>query len=216
MPVSARLVSLRLDGQYIPARNAPSVIEHSVTATVSRGVRRIKPAMEKSLQGVYQSLKKRHGNRWQGTGLFGSHGGPDLKLRSGEGLKSIRDSISVNYDNQMGVVATIDTGTMGVHETGATITPRRGKYLAIPTVYALTSRGNPRTSPGKARNTFFRMTKAGNLFLFRRVKGEAPVPLFLMRTMVGLKARLGLKEAIEAMADAFPDKAAAALMEANR
>jgi hypothetical protein len=210
MPVSARLVSLRLDGRYIETRAAPAVIRQETTATVTRGVRRMRDPMERGLQNVYASLKKRHERRWPRTGLFGGdRGSPDLFARSGKGLRSIRDSISVRLNGQMGVVGSIDTGTMGVHETGATITPR-GRFLLIPTVFALTSRGNKRVTPGKARNTFFRLTKAGNLFLFRRVKGDRPVPLFLLRGMVGLRARLGLKEAVERMADAFPERAAQA------
>jgi phage gpG-like protein len=217
MASRARLVALRLDGQQYSAANGVKVLENNLTATVNTGVRKLREPMQKTLQAVYNALKERHGSRWPSSPLFGGNpGGRRLFARSGGGLKSIKESISTRYDGQMGVVGTISTGTMTIHETGG-VTKARGKYLAIPTVYALTSRGNPKQPVGRWRNTFFRETKNGNLFLFRRIKGSnAVTPLYLMRKSVKIKARLGLKQTLDKFSPYFAREAEAAFAEAMR
>jgi hypothetical protein len=78
-----------------------------------------------------------------------------LSSRSGGGLRSIKDSIKVTAGNPNEVTGSITTGKMTVHETGATITPRKAQYLTVPLTPALNSSGLPlRSSAREWDNTF--------------------------------------------------------------
>lgn len=150
---------------------------------------------------AYENLRRRHNTKWnRSSGLFGSHDntGTRLFMRSGRGLKSIKDSIHVAV-TPTGLDASISAGDMGIHETGGTIRPRSSKYLAIPTKFALDAsgkdrRGGPRNYGGN--RTFSRRTKSGALFVFRR-EGKRIVPLYLLKRSVKINARLGLQDTLE-------------------
>lgn len=150
-----------------------------------------------ALKRTYENLRRRHNRPWTRAGLFGSRGGSGLRLRSGRGLRSIRDSIEVSTTGS-GVRAEISAGELSMHETGATVVPRRARYLAIPTVFALDGHGNPRRRGPRSysSHSFVAKTKAGNLFVFQRMRGDRIVPLYLLRKQTKIKARLGLGDTL--------------------
>lgn len=184
-------------------RNASDEVEVYLKTTVSRGVRKLKEPTEKFFRSVYRALRSRHGDRFPSGGLFGrsrSKSSP-LMRRSGRGLMSIRNSISVDYDRKMGVEGSISSAGMTVHETGATVTGR--PYLAIPTIYAMTSRGQERRqSPRNWPNSFTKRSRKGNLFVFRRESGSI-LPLYLLKKKVKIPARLGLQDEFNRQAPRF-------------
>lgn len=171
----------------------------AITVQVTSGVRRLKPVLQDSLNRVYNKLEKKHGNQWPTSGgLFGrSRNSRVLNVRTGRGLRSIKNSIRVKFTGNQGIQAEISAGELAIHETGATVTSR-GKYMTIPTVFAMTGSGTPiRSSARRWDNTFIRESRAGNLFIFRRLGGKTIVPMYLLKTRVRIPARLGLAKAIE-------------------
>jgi hypothetical protein len=159
----------------------------------------MKPVLLDSLNRVYSKLEKRHNRQWPSSGnLFGrSRSSPILNMRTGRGMRSIRNSIRVKFLGNQSIEANISAGDMGIHETGGIISSR-GRYMTIPTVHALTSSGTPiRPSARQWTNTFVRESRAGNLFIFRRLSGKTIVPLYLLKSRVRIPARLGLAKAIE-------------------
>jgi len=93
-----------------------------------------------------------------------------------------------------GMEAQMSTGTsyMTVQETGATIRPKRAKFLTVPTDYALDSRGIPlKRSAREWGNTFVARSKKGNLIVFQK-RGRGIVPLYVLKKEVRIPARLGL------------------------
>jgi hypothetical protein len=123
-----------------------------------------------------------------------------LASRTGRGLASIRRSIRAEIDPiaYRHAEASISTGTMGIHETGGTIRPRRAKFLAIPLRPALDSRGILRAKPRDWTDTFVARSGEGNLIIFQRSFGGRYVtPLFLLRRQVTIPPRLRLGETVQ-------------------
>lgn len=192
-------------------------VERILTTTVTTGVRKTKDPTTRYLRRIYRALRKTHGDRFPtSSGLFGrDQSNPDLARRSGRGLKSIRESINVRYNGRMGVEGRISTGTMGIHETGGTIEAQNSEYLAIPTRYAMTSRGQPRKkSPRNWTNTFARKTRNGNLFIFRNEGKGNIIPLYLLKRYVYIPARLRLRETADDLAPTYVAELDAALSRA--
>jgi hypothetical protein len=88
-----------------------------------------------------------------------------------------------------------------------TVTPKSGRFLAIPLPAALGNHGVPRGRPRDAAvwgSTFFARSKNGNLILFGRQlyvkgarKGEAKtgvVPLFIMKTSVNIPVKIAVED----------------------
>ena len=125
--------------------------------------------------------------------------GEVLNVRSGKGRASITTDVS-DAPRSFSVGAPGETGRyLGAHETGATIVPRRAKVLTIPLDAAKTAAGVPRWSAREApfEDTFWRRTRAGNLILFGKNRGEPIVPLFLGVAQVTLPQRRWLLPAFE-------------------
>lgn len=84
-----------------------------------------------------------------------------------------------------------------VHEFGATITPKRTKFLAIPIGPAKTAAGAARApGPRDYPDTFVRRSKAGKLMIFRKV-GKRVVPLFVLVKRVVIPKRPWLLPAVK-------------------
>ena len=80
-------------------------------------------------------------------------------------------------------------GEAAVHEHGATIRPRRAKYLAIPLPAALSSRGTLLRRPRKWKNTFVAKSRKGNLIIFQK-RGKTIIPLFVPSTNLVVAPRV--------------------------
>lgn len=168
-------------------------IESRLTKEVERGVARVGREILRSLKQVATKLRETHSNPWNGRMVNDTN---KLQRRSGDGLKSILQSI--RQTNGMNVVGgQITTGSMGaIHETGGIIAARRSKYLTIPLPAALDSRGLPKKA--KARDwedTFVARSQGGSLLIFQKKMGKV-VPLYLLKSSVRIPARLGLGKTI--------------------
>jgi hypothetical protein len=160
------------------------------------------------LVSVTEALEQRHGAGWpSGTSP------KTLSKRSGGMLKSIVESVRVN-----GTTFDTITGEIGgsriarVQEFGATITPKKAKYLTIPLPAALDQRGVPlKKSARDWDNTFVARSKAGNLIIFQR-RGAIIVPLYVLKTSVTIPPRLGMGATLSAGIPYFVDRAMDAMV----
>ncbi|QSY98651.1 hypothetical protein J2J97_31775 (plasmid) [Rhizobium bangladeshense] len=169
-------------------------IVKELDASPNRVARKVSDAMRRSLQRVAGALEDAHSTPWNGDVV---NPRDTLQRRSGEGLKSIRDSIHVTGSGGSveNVKGSISTGTMTIHETGGTITAKSGKYLTIPLPAACDSRGVPlRRSARDWDRTFVQRSRRGNLIIFQR-QGRKLVPLYLLKPSVYIRPRLGLERA---------------------
>ena len=83
-----------------------------------------------------------------------------------------------------------------IHETGGTIRPKHSKYLAIPLDAALTAKGVARGRPRDFKDTFFAVSKKGNLIMFGKSMGKV-VPLFAMKKEVKIPKRPYMKPSLQ-------------------
>ena len=159
--------------------------------------------MKTFLEGVAEAMARRHGGAWPG-------GTSDrtLSRRSGDLIQSIKDSVRVTGNT----LANVQGGIGGAfylrtHEYGATIRPKKAKYLAIPLPEALNANGTPKlASPRQWKNTFVKQSKAGNLLIFQK-RGRQIVPLYVLKKEVKIRPRLGLGETLQAGLPYFVDRA---------
>lgn len=159
--------------------------------------RQVKSATQKvgldildTLQRVAARLREEHGSPYSGPDPSSTV----LKVRSGAGLRSILNSVKLKGATLETIEGSISTAGLTVHETGATITPRRSKYLTVPLPAALTSQGLPKRA--RARdwdNTFVQRSRRGNLIIFQR-RGASIVPLYILKDRVRLPPRLGMEK----------------------
>jgi hypothetical protein len=207
--------SISVNGRnYSSITAASDAIGRDLDRAVNAGLTQVSVELRKALDMLFAELAAKHGSPWpNGGGAFGT--APDrLSLRSGRGLRSIKDSIKVTQ--QPGeVVGQISTGALTVHETGATITAKNARYLTIPLRAALDGRGVPLRS--RARDwddTFIARTPGGALLIFRKETGGTITPLYLLKKSVRIPKRLGMTEAFDRMVPYFQAKAIAALEKA--
>lgn len=214
----AKGVSLKVDtvivgGKSRSKRASSDEIKGAMTATVDRGVRKLRDPVEDTLRAVYKALAKRHGQPWSPRGLFGSRRRVALQTRSGGGLKSILDTIDVKWNRQGGQVGTLSAGALAVHEKGGSVRPKNSKYMAIPTVYAMNSNGtdryySPWNIPGK---TFVKKSARGNRFIMQRNSGGKLTPYYLLKKRIVIPPRLGFAAEFEKQTIRFEDRMRKAL-----
>jgi hypothetical protein len=193
--MSENPITIQIGGStFTDLDEAVDWIVKELDASPNRVARKVSDAMRRSLQRVAKAMEEAHSSAWNGN-LVNS--GNTLQRRTGEGLKSIRDSIYVTGSTGSvdDVKGSISTGSMTIHETGGTITARSGKYLTIPLPAACDSRGVPlRRSARDWDKTFVQRSRKGNLIIFQR-RGRELVPLYLLKPSVYIRPRLGLEKA---------------------
>ena len=146
------------------------------------------------LDSVAEALAKRHGVAWpSGTS------GQSLSKRSGGLVDSIIKSVTVEGTTFETIEGHIGAAfPYGIHEFGGVITPKSAKYLTIPLPAALDNRGVPlRKSAREWEHTFVATSKAGNLIIFQR-RGAAIVPLYVLKSSVPIRPRLGMGKTLDA------------------
>lgn len=193
MPIVEVMVGKTL---YEDVVSAFGHIADDIGEGIERGLIEAKPLLLKSLRNVATRMEKEHGSPWNGQVRNPSR---HLQSRSGEGLRSIRDSIRVAAENGTLIAGQISAGSLSFHETGGTIRARGGGYLTIPLPAALDPRGVPlRQRARQWDNTFVRRSRKGNLLIFRRIPGARDLtPLYILKTEVHIPARLGMTEAVD-------------------
>lgn len=166
---------------------------------------RVSEFMMETMNDIYKQLEYVHGKQWPlNDSMFGTSS-RNLAMRSGAGLASVKQSISVRTSASSGgfiVTGTISPGLLTVHETGATITAKSSKYLTIPLRAALDSRGLPlRQRARDWENTFVASSKNGrNLFIYQR-QGKDIVPLYLLKSSVYIPPRLKMRDTVAEFGD---------------
>lgn len=177
-------------------------IQKRISESVDASSKPLTREMRRTLQRVAREMERRHSRPWNGMVVNPSD---RLQRRSGGGLRSIRNSIDVfNAASINEVRGQITTGNMTVHETGATIRPRRAQYLTIPLPAALDQRGVPlRERARDWDNTFVARSRSGNLLIFRKTPGLNDIaPLYILKREVTIRPRLGMEKVI--INDALP------------
>lgn len=161
------------------------------------------------LESVAEALVKRHGGAWPG-----GTGEKSLSRRSGKLIASIEKSVQVTgtqFDDIRGYIGAAFPG--GVHEYGATIRPKTAKFLTVPLPAALNPNGTPKKSAREWQNTFVARTKNGNLVIFQK-SGTSITPLYVLKTFVKIKPRLGMGATLNAGLPYFVDRAADQIVKA--
>lgn len=79
----------------------------------------------------------------------------------------------------------VDVPYAAVHEYGATIRPKRARYLTIPLAANKTAGGDVRMAPRMIRNAFFVRSRRGNLLMMDPQRG----PMFVLVNQVKVPAR---------------------------
>lgn len=155
---------------------------------------------------IEEALKKRHGGAWPGGTTDNT-----LSKRTGRLTRGIRtDAKGDTFDTVQGTIAL--PFPAGVHEFGATITPKKSKYLTVPLPASMDKRGVPlKKSARDWKNTFIAMSKKGNLIIFQK-SGKKVVPLYVLKSEVKIKPRLGVRKTIETAIPYFVDEATDALL----
>lgn len=187
-------------------------VERVLTKRIQSGMTASHRVMIQTLDRIYSELKTKHGKPWPtGSGTWGTAPG-FLASRSGGGLRSIKESIDTSIDSAFTVVeGKISTAKLTTHETGVTITAR-GKYLTIPFRTALDGRGLPlKRSAREWDRTFVRMSRKGNLIIFRKDGTGRVIPLYLLKRSVKIPPRLGMAETVENELPYFEAKALRAI-----
>lgn len=186
----------------------------AVGEDVKRDIEKAGPLVRKLLrqymEGVVKSVKARTVVPYPaGTSAPGQFPG-SLSRRSGKLSASLtpeRIQVKGGSINSTEVSFTL-TGIASVHERGATIRPKRAKYLTIPLPPALDSRGVPKEVNARAwQNTFVQRSRKGNLLIFQK-RGQGIVPLYVLKKSVTIPRRLNFDEAFQAGRDLLADKIA--------
>lgn len=162
------------------------------------------------LENVAQALTERHSGAWPGGTTSDT-----LSRRSGKMLQTIVNSVGVRgkkFTTIEGVIG--GSAIAAVHEFGATITPKKAKYLTIPLPAALNSDGTPKKKSAREwQHTFVAKSKAGNLIIFQR-QGTKIVPLYVLKTSVTIPPRLGMQKTLTAGLPYFVDRSMDAIVRA--
>ena len=189
--------------RFVDAERGLEALGRSLGRDLDRSAPVLASELKAFLEGVAEAMARRHGTAWPGGTTDRT-----LSRRSGGLLASIRESVTVSGDR----MADIEGGIGGAiylrtHEHGATIRPKKAKYLAIPLPEALNSDGTPRVaSPRQWKNTFVARSRNGNLLIFQK-RGRHIVPLYVLKREVRIRPRLGLGDTLRAGLPYFVDRA---------
>ncbi|MCO5157871.1 MAG: hypothetical protein M9945_14175 [Aquamicrobium sp.] len=183
---------------------------HHLKASWDGSAKVLSQELRAFLDEIAQAMVLRHSGAWPG-----GTGSETLSKRSGKMLQSIVDSVVVNGQTFSTIRGTIG-GSMiaGVQEFGATIKPKKAKYLTVPLPAALNSDGTPRKKSAREwDNTFVARSKAGNLIIFQR-RGTQIVPLYVLKTSVTIPPRLGMRKTLDVGLPYFVEKSMDAIVRA--
>jgi len=185
----------------------------AVASDIEKDFEQITPLVKKILReymtGVVRSVAQRASTPYpSGTSRAGVFPGT-LSKRSGKLLSSLSENrIDVRGDDDIEVSFTL-TGIASVHERGATIRPKRSKYLTVPLPPALNSNGTPkRKSARDWQNTFVLKSRKGNLLIVQKAGGGRITPLYVLKKQVTIPQRLGFEDAFQAGREFLADKIA--------
>lgn len=137
--------------------------------------------------------------------------GPALMRRTGALVRSLRSTPATRIGSTIDARSHIGRGApyARVHEKGATIRPKKGRYLTIPLDAAKTPAGVPRAAaklrnvggkwqttnkvPGASGLDTFIFSKGQRKFIAVR-SGGGLLPLYVLKRQVRISARLGFRD----------------------
>lgn len=168
--------------------------------------RKVSEGLEKgarSFNREYQKTKLRRpasaGDANQTSATSGSSGRKWLYRRTGSLARalthrSVRSDDLEKVEVRIGWIDQHSAMIATVHERGATIRPRRSKYLTIPLPAALTSAGVPKQASARDwPNTFVRKA-----IIFQKLAGGQIQPLYVLKKQVRIPPRLEFIETAKA------------------
>ena len=176
------------------------------------------PKTAKIMRTALNSIGFEHSN-WMKQRRFVPYSGRSprnrLQVRSGRLRNSISHKLKGNTLRDLAVRMFVGSAYGHIHETGGDIKPKRGRFLTIPTKYALTKSGSlsgrfriRKTADGyetDAGRTFLFKSKGGNLLIgvINRRTGKALSTgrgggkelraIYILRRSVHISPRLGFK-----------------------
>jgi hypothetical protein len=184
----------------------------ALARSLELGMQATGPAIAREMRAFLEitatALAKRHGNPWPG-----GTSARTLSRRSGRAIASIRDGVRVT-GSRLGEIEGSIGGAfyLRTHEYGATITPKKAKWLTIPLPAALNPDGTPiKQSARQWKNTFVKQTEHGNFLIYQQ-RGAQIVPLYALKKKVKIPPRLGARETMKAGLPYFVDKAFDAML----
>lgn len=192
----AQIIGVQVESQlFDDLSDAFDYIGKQLDKAFDEAIVSVRPELLRALQRVASTLEQKHGNPWRG-GVANS--GPNLQTRTGASLRSIRQSIKTVVTSGDLIAAEISAAKLSFHEEGGTIRATRSQYLTIPLPAALDQRGVPLRERARAwDNTFVARSRKGNLLIFRRIPGaKEATPLYLLKTSVYVRPRLGMANAM--------------------
>jgi hypothetical protein len=202
MPVMNVMIGDRI---YDDIAGAFDILGKEVAYGFDQGIARASPLLLQSLNKIAAVMQAKHGDRWNGQVASGK---ANLQTRSGGGLASIRDSIKVAAEGGTLIAGQISAAKLSFHEEGGTIRASGSGYLTIPLPAALDTRGVALRK--RARDwdfTFVKRSKKGNLLIFRRIPGARELtPLYVLKTSVYIRPRLGMEPAVNTEMGYFENK----------
>jgi hypothetical protein len=169
----------------------------------------VKKTLRDYMKAVLQSVRERVSTPYpSGTSPAGEFPGR-LSKRSGRLLASFSDTkIGISRTKDPIEVTFRLDGIGLVHEKGATIYPKRAKWLTVPLPAALNPNGTPKKPTARDwQNTFVLKSKKGNLLIVQR-NGKDITPLYVLKKSVTIPKRLAFEEAFLAGRDFLADKIA--------
>lgn len=127
--------------------------------------------------------------------------GQKLNVRTGNLRRSLQESRAKKVQERGdAVIGTVGTNMeyAAINEYGGTIRPKKSKWLTVPLKDALTAKGVARGKPRDFKDTFFAMSKNGNLIMFgKSMVGGSVVPLFALKKEVKISKKPFMKPGLE-------------------
>jgi hypothetical protein len=134
-----------------------------------------------------------------------------LRRRTGRLINSIGGGVRTEGVDIIEAFASASTEYAASQELGATITPKRGRYLTIPLAASLTQAGVTRQSARTMPGLFVIRSKRGNLLLVRRSSNGGIEPMFALVQRTVIKPKHYLRDGMAVAASQAPPLLRAAL-----
>lgn len=169
--------------------------------TLSEWVQRLDAAARERLPGELRRVTIAGAMHAEGQARLNATKGGRSGLNVRTGLLRNSTTARAEFDARSGGVDSLiriraNVPYASTHEYGATITPKAGRYLAIPLPAAKTAAGVSRGSPRMFPDLFFVISSRGNPLLARR-DGDGIVPMFALKERVTVPRRPFVAPALE-------------------
>ena len=157
----------------------------------NRAMREVPGKLFDELRDGFKTHHRRFLNHFKRTRLRKTREGEGVQTRSGALRRSFHvESGGSRLEDLFATTFSAGVPYASIQEEGGEITPKRGKYLAIPLDAAKTRAGVTRKPPRQWTDTFFIRSKKGTLLLMQK-RAHEMIPLFAMVKRVVIPGELG-------------------------